>query len=495
MKVYFLDTNIFLQCRDLKDLPWHEIADNQDLTLLIPRTVQEEIDRQKSDGNTRRGKRARNASSFFREIIFSTDTSIILRESNPRVVVTFPDIKSSSVAPASDFLDLSRPDDSIIHELCLYQRENPTFQIQLLTHDTNPMLTCKKIGVAFQDVPDTWLLTPEPDTKDKRINELEKKLKSLECSLPRIEFRILEAGAGLTSACFGISTYTPLSETEVQALVSETCRRLPMKVDFDEPESNRRSAPPFANSFIDKHMMGFEWVYKKPTDDEIDEYKSVIYPKWVENLTSFYEKLPFALGLSGYHFEIEIELTNNGSLPAEHLVLEIEAVGGLLLTKLESKEQLVGKAVSVPPPEPEQPKGQWIQHKIGFNLLGLDPYSSALRVPDHMLNPIRNLRQRDKHSFYRKDDNSGVYTKVWIFECDEYRHKVKPKVFKLFVFVPPKQPIRKGAISVTVTAKNLPEPCKMILPVTVNYTSVGTLEIAQNLLPVTFPGIKDILSR
>jgi hypothetical protein len=162
-----------------------------------------------------------------------------------------------------------------------------------------------------------------------------------------------------------------------------------------------------------------------------------------------------------------------------------------LLTKSESKDQFIEKTSTEPPPEPVPPKGEWVQRKLSFDRFGLDPYSSALRLPDRLFDPIRNaVQKRDKNAFYRKDDNSGVYTKDWIFECDEFRHKVKPKVFKLFVFVPPKQSPRKGAISVTVTAKNMPDPFNVVLPITINYTSVDTLEIAQNLLPAKLPDFK-----
>ncbi|MBI5412108.1 hypothetical protein HZA43_02930 [Candidatus Peregrinibacteria bacterium] len=45
MKVLFLDTNIFLQCLDLKSIPWKDVLKEDELLLLIPHPVQEEIDR------------------------------------------------------------------------------------------------------------------------------------------------------------------------------------------------------------------------------------------------------------------------------------------------------------------------------------------------------------------------------------------------------------------------------------------------------------------
>jgi len=48
MKVFFIDTNIFLQCRDLEQLPWSDMCEKDEhVQLLVPRAVQREIDRQK----------------------------------------------------------------------------------------------------------------------------------------------------------------------------------------------------------------------------------------------------------------------------------------------------------------------------------------------------------------------------------------------------------------------------------------------------------------
>jgi hypothetical protein len=66
MKVLFLDSNLFLQCRELHELPWNEIApDEKEILLAISRPVQREIDKLKHDGNDRRAKRARKANSLW----------------------------------------------------------------------------------------------------------------------------------------------------------------------------------------------------------------------------------------------------------------------------------------------------------------------------------------------------------------------------------------------------------------------------------------------
>jgi predicted ribonuclease YlaK len=121
----FVDTNFFLQLRDIASLPWAEISEEEDLCVLIPRTVQDEIDRLKQDGSGRRSRRARKASSFLREVIKADAQTLVIRESNPRVLVSFPPISGPNNArPVT--LDPTRADDQIVGEVLDYARSHPS---------------------------------------------------------------------------------------------------------------------------------------------------------------------------------------------------------------------------------------------------------------------------------------------------------------------------------------------------------------------------------
>ena len=67
MLVFIVDTNLFLQFRDLQELPWGDLSDEEDILLLIPQQVIRELDKLKYDVNKRRSKRARQASSFIKK--------------------------------------------------------------------------------------------------------------------------------------------------------------------------------------------------------------------------------------------------------------------------------------------------------------------------------------------------------------------------------------------------------------------------------------------
>jgi len=491
LKIFFLDTNVFLQCRDLKDLPWQDIADGHDLQLLIPRPVQEEIDRQKSDGGTRRGKRARKVSAFFRDIILSDSMSIEIGDSNPRIKVAFPDAVSTN-SSTIESLDMTRADDRIIDEVCTYRNTHHESLVYLLTHDTNPMLTCKKLGIPFSVVPDDWLLPPEPDTRDKKISELELKLKKIEQNHPEIEIITHdENNAVVASACLKITRYTEIEESDISALVLETSKRRPMKTDFDEPKEPKLPAS-LAASTIGNHVLGIEWYYEKISENEIEKYRSEDYPKWISELQSFYKKLPLTVGFSERHCNLKMLIFNNGTLPAENMVIEFKVVGGLLLVSPKGKEELYGKLTIEPPTPPKAPEGKWIQRKRGLGLFDhLNSFGSLNRIDEHIrpFVDIPNLR-RDRNAFYWKNYGPKDFTEQWVYECEEFRHQGGPEIFELIVLIPPKKEVIKGGIFCQVSAKNLPIPVETFFPINITYNQVDTLEIAQNLLPEILPVFK-----
>ena len=74
----FPDTNLFIQCHPLEQLNWAELGAYDEIRLIVCRTVQREIDRNKDRGNDRVGKRARTTNSLFRKVIQSTTGSEVV---------------------------------------------------------------------------------------------------------------------------------------------------------------------------------------------------------------------------------------------------------------------------------------------------------------------------------------------------------------------------------------------------------------------------------
>src|SRR5260221_5332573 len=112
-KYLYLDSNVFLQCKPLKELPWADVCEDDDIALVVARTVQRELDQNKRSGNPRRAKRARAATTIFRDVIAAPSERLAIVGPSPNVYLTF-------AAPCQiewerlSFLDSQDPDDRII---------------------------------------------------------------------------------------------------------------------------------------------------------------------------------------------------------------------------------------------------------------------------------------------------------------------------------------------------------------------------------------------
>jgi hypothetical protein len=92
VSAYSPDTNFFFQCRQVAELPWHELegadpSDVSEVRLSITPAVMKEIDRHKGKGNSRTARRAREASSLFRRAFGSANNQVELRPSLLAAVV------------------------------------------------------------------------------------------------------------------------------------------------------------------------------------------------------------------------------------------------------------------------------------------------------------------------------------------------------------------------------------------------------------------------
>jgi hypothetical protein len=443
MKYLLVDTNLFLQCRNLPELPWSELADGQDLVvLMVPRAVQRELDQLKQDGNSRRASRARKASSLLRRIVLSDEARLELRSSGPKVEISFP---PPTTLPSDCGFNLAETDDCIVAEALVFGRQHSDATVEVFSNDTSLLLTAKLHRVAFRVIPDDWLLPPEPDSRDKRIIELQNRVRALERQSPEIQISATVDGDTLTEA-FNITVeeFEPLSETQLDAMVAVVAAKFPMVIDFpkDEPAIG---------------LAGLT-VFTPPSEQEIFHYKRVAYPGWLDEMRKLLVALPSHL--ESRRLSVNFILSNIGGAPAEHILVEFRSTKGLLLQEPPPKAELTRFPL---PPKP--PKGR---------RTGLFEQAQAVaswRPPgfDFSLPPIPALGgRRDRNTFYWKDRPSEPSDAV-IFECEEFRHQIESEVFSLDLLVARGMRDQKSAVSCIVTASNLVQPASLVIPVTVQY--------------------------
>ena len=175
----FPDTNLFAQCRALEELDWDRWGSFDEVNLIVSRPVQTEIDHQKNKGGDRLAKRAKAASSLFREVILGSSDHKLIKATSPTVKL-FIRTELRPNPSLSGHLDYQHNDDQLVGIAHRFAEDNPGAEIRVLTHDTGPMASAKMVGVTVAPIPDEWLLPPETSEKDKAVKALEAKVKRLE---------------------------------------------------------------------------------------------------------------------------------------------------------------------------------------------------------------------------------------------------------------------------------------------------------------------------
>jgi PIN domain len=458
VQILFADTNLFLQCKALSQISWVEVAaGGQDITILVPATVQREIDRLKGDGNGRRALRARTANGILREILRSADEEEVLRENNPRVVLRIAPRAAERRIYAE--LDLQWPDDQIVAEALDYRAEHPSDIVRVLSGDTGILLAAKRAGIEAIEIPDAWLLDPEPDRQSKQITELQRRLTALERVHPVLRVDAHNAvGAQIETLEAEIRVFPPLSEEILDRLMAEVCTIHPRRENFETSPTE-----------LMKMRVGLSYV-APPEAQDIEDYHHE-YQKWESSVRKFLQRLPAILNHLNSRALLRLVVSNEGAAPATGLLVEIHALGGLsFLRKDEEKEPELKLAR---PPAP--PRGRLVSNMVDFsNLFGITNPISGLR--DSYIPRIADLSQftpRDPNAFYWKYRRPTE----WGCSCDEFRHHGDPEAFDLTLVTS-----QSGAINYRVTASNMPEAVKGTIPVKLTKVDGDTAAMAREII-------------
>jgi hypothetical protein len=308
----FPDTNLFAQCRALHELDWPRYEGFDEVRLMVSRPVQAEIDDQKNRGGDRLARRARAASTMFREIILSESGFRVIRQSSPSVKLFI----EPQLRPAEGLnIDYSRSDDQLVGIAVEFQKQNPNAAVRLLTHDTGPMATALSVGVGLEPIPDEWLLPPESSETDKTIKALRDEVERLKSSGPLVTI-VLAGRDDLKPVLEGeVVLYQPLSPNEVQGQMERIRQCLPIATDFNTPKPAKQKSPIF------------DLVYEPPSESEIDQYRAS-YFSWLTACEKALEPLHSWLQQNqGPDAQFAFEASNHGARPARDVLVTITARG------------------------------------------------------------------------------------------------------------------------------------------------------------------------
>lgn len=358
--VVVIDTQVILEAKPLDQLPWGNLFPGTVLLLLV-RQVQTEIDAKKNDG--RLGKRAR---AFNRLVDSFIETRV------PAPVLASPRIDVATVAShridwdALDDLDRNDPDDRIVAQ-ALNAIVDDLSRLVLLSHDMRPRDAASSHGLRTRKLPETWLRDPEPSPDQRRISDLEGKVRLLSVDQPQLSVRL------------EVLTPEPWRYLEAAEATIEQTRAMIVRELASIPSQPWCGPPDFQNG----------GTYDHTHAERLEAWAAVIredIPLMHRGLTKMFAQ-----------HRVLVTISNDGSVSAEGLSLEIRS-GNTLLHSVP-----YGVLTSGPPaPCPSAFSGIF----SGFNRYGLLPrqrkpfrfYWDERGPGDHLMLSCASFRQGRSHN-------------------------------------------------------------------------------------------------
>lgn len=482
-----VDTNIFLECSPLNQIPWDDLGFDE-ISLIVPRPVQQEIDNHKKGIKGRTFKKALAATASFREIVTGNGEPLVVRERSPRVTLSL--MAQSKIDPTlSEDLDPSFNDDAIILRLLQHAQNNPSDDIRLLTHDTGPMATAQSVGVKFIPIPDGWLSNEHDDPSAKENARLLAEVKRLKSQEPVFSVSARDrAGNDTNRLEVVIDHYESLTPEDVSDLMTALQEECPLENDFGSAETT----PQPSSLGTTGRTTVYEFQPAKQSD--IEEYRDVQYPEWLENCRCFFESLHNKLNARVERPILSFEVCNTGTRPSTQSLVRFAAMGSIEILP-EQDEGDADDVMTSPktlclsaPPRP--PRGKWIKQS-GSRASILDHMSrysdpmAATRNFDPRLG-LADLsshfpKPRDPDAFYWRGGKPQSPTDLVELTCENWRHNISPEVFSFEVY-PTTTGDVSAALKFEIHGENLTDPVQITVRVSFKQNLKSTLEKGRELV-------------
>jgi PIN domain len=389
--VVFIDAMVVLECHPLRQQPWKDVDSKGPILIAIVPQVQAAIDKRKRD--FRLATKAREFNRLIKDAVL-TQSATIVRDANPKVDLAMVDCGKINWSKT----DLDRQEeDHVFVAQVLHAKGCPRGKALLLSHDINPIAVAKRNGVRVFHISDDWLLPPSVHPKEKENKKLQDELLIMRESEPVISI------AAHFELAENLSVYDVAapSGAEVTSLINAVLRRNPQK---------SRATYPYGLTPNEFYLPG------EPSEAQYEKYRNVTIPEYAsrihESLMTLSNQIPFVL-----------EIKNEGSVPAQKLIVQIDA------HNLKLSRKFVFPEIFAPRP----PKGR--DPFAGLSSRGL---------------PAAHKPVGPHEVVFGVDPKGGDYAEI---HCEDFRHGRKWE-FEGFVTIDPKfkESVEMG---IRVTAANM----------------------------------------
>ncbi len=349
----FVDTNGFIQLRDLKDIPWRKLFPGvKHVRIMVARVVVEELDKHKVSNKARQRDRARAALKLIAQASKAPARVLTLKDTPVTVTLEIPPRVKLDREWLS-ILDVNKPDDRLVAEAITYGNDAAIF-----SHDSGPLLTAADIGLKAYEPLEAWHLPDEQSDADKRITLLERQLKAAQATKPQLEIEI----EGRDPAG-KVTVYRPI----LPPLDSKQVARLLKHYLTEYPRASPvATIPNFMSAAFGDGL----------TKAQVDSYHAD-YDEFEDRAKAFLQRLhEFS-----YYLVVPtlgVITTNHGSVSAINFHVTLETTGGMGLL---SSTNTIRKLSPFPePPDEPEPRGYLggLHHNLWRGAMPTPPHPTEI---------------------------------------------------------------------------------------------------------------------
>jgi hypothetical protein len=448
--ILFIDTNAFLQMRDLKDIPWREqFPGAKTLDLMVAPRIVDELDEHKTSTNERRRNRARSAIKLIVEAARAKEHALTIRSEPVEVrLVVYPGGKFDW--DAYPILDPTSTDDQLVAAALAFGNGALVF-----SHDAGPRIRALLSGIAAPEPNNSWLLPPDKTDDQRKITQLERDLDRAMNTKPHIiaEFE------GIDEATRELKLYIPvvkrLDPSYVEALSDEHFTAHPIRT---LKPAHRNMTYELGGGYSSGAVERYEEKYR--------DFKTEV--------RRYFANLHEKVSQQGRVISVPYFIHNDSGTAAAGLRVEFHLHGeGHIIPGRKAAQLIVG---SIAPPEPpEPPKSAWdLRHLHRTDFL-------IPKAPD----PVK----------FRWYDRPGISGTSSAMQCEDFRATRKDWDNAL-VLITGDIPF-STLLKMQVSAQNSPAPVDLNAKIIVEEREVEWLDdVVLDLLPEEIAtSIKELFSQ
>ena len=307
----FLDTNIFIEFKNIAEIDWLTELSCSNVCLVVTSVVVRELDAMKSDyNNKRRRNRAIAARRYLAQIDVKSTNAV-----KHGVTVQYLHKRPSPTVFENFELSANSNDDILLASALQYMEEHSNLDVMLLTDDLDLQFKARVHDLPEQSLSDESRLKEKADRNEKEIARLSARNRTLESSQPDLKLGFLSSDGAIAKYYKADADF---SENLIAShAIEEEKERQRAELEY-MPEEPRREQQ--RNVFLSK------LAAMSATQSAIREY--------YEHLDSYFDELGKYLYEDSLYklfpdlaIQIPLVIDNSGSAPANGVEIVVTLIG------------------------------------------------------------------------------------------------------------------------------------------------------------------------